>query len=255
MAVITFLSDFGSDSYHTAAFRGALFKAEVHIPFLEISNSIEAFDIVEAAYVSSMVYEEFPERSIHVLATNVVATSYHGHLAAEYNGHFFIAPDNGILPLIFDTKFTNYRRIPTERYEQKIQNAYVPFIKALIESDYQIDQIAPKADEIHTKTKLSPVKDEKEIRGTVLYVDRYGNAYTNIHREELESFISGKAYHINLSRHEQISAIANDFSDVLDGDALCFYSDHNYLVVAIKKGSAEQLLNLRKYKPLIVELE
>ena len=135
--MITFLSDFGTDSYHTAAFQGALLKHQVNLPFIQVSNSIDAFDIIEAAYLSAMVYEEFPERSIHVLATNVVATSYEGHLAAEYNGHFFIAPDNGILSLIFDQDFDDYYLIPSEGFEQKIQNLYPPFIKKLINSDFQ----------------------------------------------------------------------------------------------------------------------
>ena len=106
-----------------ASFRGAMHRSGIGLPFIEISSRIEPFDIVEASYLSSMVYQDFPEGSIHILATNVVATSFKGHLAAKYNGHFFLAPDNGILSLIFGEDFTDYYLIPTEHYEQKIQNS------------------------------------------------------------------------------------------------------------------------------------
>lgn len=247
------MSDFGADSHYLASFRGSLNRSGIDLEFIEITSRIEPFDIVEAAYLSSMVYEDFAKGSVHILATNVVATNFKGHLAAEYNGHYFIAPDNGILSLIFGAEFDQYYRIPTDHYEVKIQNVYVPFIEQLIEADFQLDKVAQKIDEVHTKTRIMPVKDGKELRGTIVFVDHFGNAYTNISREEFEAFASDGDYRINLSRHSSIDRVSNTFADVQEGDPLCFFSDNHYLVVAIKKSSAEKLLNLRKYKPLIVE--
>jgi S-adenosylmethionine hydrolase len=49
--------------------------------------------------------------------------------------------------------------------------------------------------------------------------------------------------------------VSNNFADVQEGDPLCYFSDHGYLVVAIKKSSALVLLNLRKYKPLVIQIK
>lgn len=252
MAVLTFLSDFGADSHYMASFRGAMYKADLQIPFIEITSRIEPFDIVEAAYLSSMVFRDFSEGSIHVLAANVVGTSYNGHLAAFYNGHYFLAPDNGILSLIFGEEFLDYYLIPTERYEQKIQNVYLPFI-AQLAAGGSLTEIAHKAEEVQISTRITTVNDGSELRGTVLFVDHFGNAYTNILKEEFDNFTQGIEYVINLGKHTQVNDIAQDFSDVKEGDPLCYFSDHGYLVVAIKKSSAERLLNFRKYKPLIIQ--
>ncbi|NNJ56709.1 MAG: hypothetical protein HKP14_11270, partial [Bacteroidia bacterium] len=170
MSVLTFLSDFGADSHYMASFRGAMERAQIKMPFIEITSRIEPFDIVEAAYLSSMVFKDFSENSIHILATNVVATSFEGHLAAKYKGHFFLAPDNGVLSLIFGEDFNDYYLISTEHYEQKIQNVYLPFIKKLVSADFQLDQVAKKTDKVNTKMRMVPVKDDKELRGTVLFV-------------------------------------------------------------------------------------
>lgn len=254
MSVITFLSDFGADSHYTASFRGALLRHGLDQAFIEISSSIEAFDIIEAAYISSMVYKDFPKNTVHILATNVVATSYDGHVIAKFNEQFFIAPDNGILSLIFGQDFSEYYLIPTQHFEQKIEKLYPSFIRELFDHNFELDEFASKTDKFHTKSRLVPVKDSKELRGTVLFVDHFGNAYTNISRSEFEGFIEGRNYRINLSRHEWIDSVSNNFADVQEGDTLCYFSDHDHLVVAIKKGNAERLLNLRKYKPLIIEL-
>ncbi|MDA8886302.1 SAM-dependent chlorinase/fluorinase [Bacteroidia bacterium] len=252
MSVLTFLSDFGADSHYMASFRGAMYKAKIELPFIEITSRIEPFDIVEAAYLSSMVFSDFEDGSIHILATNVVATSYKGHLVAKFNNHYFLAPDNGILSLIFGENFNNYYLIPTASYEQKIQNVYLPFITKLLQNQ-NLDEIARKADKIDTKTRIHPVRDDKELRGTVLFVDHFGNSYTNITKDEFESFVSDSDFKISLSRHSIVESISNNYSDVREGDPICYFSDHGYLVAAIKKSSAEKLLNLRKYKPLIVQ--
>jgi len=253
LPVLTFLSDFGADSHYMASFKGAMHKAAINLPFIEISSRIEPFDIVEAAYLSSMVFQDFENGSVHILATNVVATSFEGHLAALYKGHYFLAPDNGILSLIFEEGFDNYFLIPTETYEQKIQNVYLPFLEKLIAANYRLDQVAKIADEVNTNSRLVPVKDAKELRGTILFVDHFGNAYTNITKAVFTDFVADDAYVIHLSRHASIDGISNNFADVHEGDPLCYFSDHGYLVIAIKKGNAAQLLNLRKYKPLIIE--
>lgn len=236
-----------------ASFRGAMEQARIDMPFIEITSRIEPFDIVEAAYLSSMVFNDFSDNSVHILATNVVATSFEGHLAAKYNGHFFLAPDNGILSLIFGEDFNNYYLISTEQYEQKIQNVYLPFIEKLVSAGFELDQVAKKTDKVNTKTRIVPVKDEKELRGTVLFVDHFGNAYTNIEKNVFDAFVQNSSYRINLSKHSTVGSISRNFADVQEGDPLCYFSDHGYLVVAIKKSSAQQLLNLRKYKPLIIE--
>jgi hypothetical protein len=182
----------------------------------------------------------------------VVATAFDGHLAAEYNGHYFLAPDNGILSLIFGEEFTDYYLITTESYEQKIQNVYLPLIKQL-EQGEKLHEIASKAEQVNTKTRIVPVRDKEELRGTILFVDHFGNAYTNIDKEEFDKFAGESKFKINLSRHSNVSVVSNNFSDVREGDPLCYFSDHGYLVVAIKKSSAERLLNLRKYKTLVIQ--
>jgi S-adenosylmethionine hydrolase len=229
-------------------------QADLPLPFIEITSRIEPFDIVEAAYLSSMVYADFALGSIHVLATNVVATSFEGHLAAKYNGHYFLAPDNGILSLIFGEDFTEYYLIPTDSYEQKIQNIYLPFVKKLLAVG-DLSEVADKAEKVKTKTRINPVNDGAELRGTVIFVDHFGNAYTNISKHEFDSFVGERDYSINLSLHSTLSKVSNNFADVHEGDPLCYFSDHGYLVVAIKKSSALALLNLRKYKPLVIELK
>jgi S-adenosylmethionine hydrolase len=253
LSAITFISDFGPDSHYLASFKGALLQQNLHLPFIQITSRIEPFDIVEAAYLSSMVYKDFGEGSIHVLATNVVATSFKGHLAARFNGHFFVAPDNGILSLIFGESFTDFYRIKTQDYEQKIQNVYLPFLVDLEQNSWELDKVAEKTDQYETKVMPFPVKGDKELRGVVLFVDHFGNAYTNVNKQEFDSFVGSSKYLVQIGKHSTIKQISKNFADVAAGEPLAYFSDHGYLVIAIKQGNAQNLLNLRKYKPILIE--
>lgn len=253
MSAITFISDFGADSHYLASFKGALLQCKLDLPFIQITSRVEPFDIVEASYLSSMVYSDFEEGSIHILATNVVATSFKGHLAARYKNHLFIAPDNGILSLIFGESFTDYYRIKTSDYEQKIQNVYLPFLVELQNKNWELDKVAEKTDQYETKVMPFPVLNDKELRGVVLFVDHFGNAYTNVHKQVFHSFVEDGNYLVQIGKHSTITQISKNFSDVAVGEPLAYFSDHGYLVVAIKQGNAEKLLNLRKYKPILIE--
>jgi S-adenosylmethionine hydrolase len=252
LSVITFLSDFGADSHYLASFKGALLKIGTPLSFIEITSRIEPFDIQEAAYLSALVYKDFPKNSIHILATDVVSTSFNGHVAAFFDGHFFIGPNNGVLSLIFPDDFENYYLIKTTSYEQKIQNVYVPFIKELTQADFNLDRIAQKTDTILKKTSIQPIKNEKELRGHVIFVDHFGNAYTNISYTDFHSFVQNNEYTIHLSYNETVKSVKNNFSDVQDGDPICYFSDNGMIVVAVKKGNAERLLNLRKSKTITI---
>jgi hypothetical protein len=141
-----------------------------------------------------------------------------------------------------------------DSYEQKIQNVYLPFVKSLLAVE-DISLIANKAENVNTKTRLNPVNDGMELRGTVIFVDHFGNAYTNITQQEFTTFVGSRGYTINLSLHSKLNKVSNNFADVQEGDPLCYFSDHGYLVVAIKKSSALVLLNLRKYKPLVIQIK
>ena len=73
MVALTFLSDFGNGSHYTASFKGALLKAGIDIPLIEINNQVDNNEISESAYISNMVFEDFPKNSIHILSIGTIA--------------------------------------------------------------------------------------------------------------------------------------------------------------------------------------
>lgn len=252
MVALTFLSDFGQGSHYTASFRGALCKEDLSFPFIEINNQVDGNEISEAAYLSNMIFEDFPLGSIHILTVGTVAHTYDFHLIAEYKGHYFMAANNAVLSLIFGMDFDSYFTIPNPSKKLNINELYVPVIKRLLSGYGLVDFLEP-APNVKKQTLLKPGFVDGELIGSVLFVDNIGNAYTNISKQDVDKFFKNISFQIRLSRHHVVEKISDDLSDFKPGDVYGYYTNHGYLVIALREDSAEKLLNLRKYKPIIIQ--
>ncbi len=252
MVALTFLSDFGNGSHYTASFKGALLKAGIDMPLIEINNQVDNNEISESAYLSRMVFDDFPKNSIHILSIGIVAHTYDFHLIAKYKGHYFIAANNAILSLIFGMKFESYFVIPNLSKHFSINDLYIPVIKKILSGNQLADFLVP-AQNVKKQTLLKPGYVDGELIGSVLFIDNIGNVYTNISRQDFTSFFEGNPFIIKLSRHYNLDKISDELINIKPGDIYGYFSEHGYLVIAIREGSAEKLLNLRKYKPIIIQ--
>ena len=104
MACITLMSDFGLQDASVASAKGILMQYAPAIPIVDISHLIEPYHLQQAAYILASAYRNFPEGTCHVLLFDVFAEKDPRLLLCEKDGHYFLAPDNGILALAFSAE-------------------------------------------------------------------------------------------------------------------------------------------------------
>jgi len=77
MRIITFLSDFGTRDWFTAAVKGEIFKIAPDARVVDITHDIAPFDVRGAAFLLYAVYDNFPKETIHlaVVDPGVAVTS------------------------------------------------------------------------------------------------------------------------------------------------------------------------------------
>jgi len=124
----------------------------------------------------------------------------------------------------------------------------------IVENDYQPDKLYKRTDVVNKKSKINPVIHNTTLQGTIAYVDSYGNAFTNITKKIFEEFVGNNKFRIILSHFESIDKIHQKFSDVAEGQTVCIFDESDYLMIRINQGKASQLYNLRKSKPIMIEL-
>jgi hypothetical protein len=128
--------------------------------------------------------------------------------------------------------------------------------------------IGKEINQIKDITELQPIvsDDQKTIRGSVIYIDHFGNVVTNISQKLFLEVAKGRPYEIPLKsgkserRSSPIKNIWAKYSDILtsgsfaskdyEGEKLAIFNEAGFLEIAIYKsnpmtvGSASTLLGL-----------
>jgi S-adenosylmethionine hydrolase len=255
VAIITLTTDLGSKSHYLSIIKGMLLSSASRPDIVDISHDCEPFDIIESAYVFKLVYDYFPENTIHIFSIDYNSAQQGRILCAKHRNHYFIFPDNGALSLVFsEVGIAVWEVAKTPLPPFAIASILVKAAIQLMQNDYKLDQLFNQLDKFHKVGAIKPVVTDNKLIGTILFNDSYGNAHTNISKEEFEKFTSNKKFRINLSRHEWIEEVNTSFAHTKGGDSVGKFNNKDLLMIGVNRGKATQLLNLTKNKTISIDL-
>lgn len=256
LPLITLTTDFGSHSHFVAELKGKIAHIIPHCSVIDITHSISPFKLTETAFILKNSVFHFPPNTIHAVGVDCSLDVYKAVVIAKMNNQFIIAADNGIIPMAFaDGKF-EYRRIKETQSDYfSFKNSFPHYIKDLIESDFNLNKMSGSESDINNMVMQKPVYKENIITFNIIHLDAFGNAYTTLTRSFFEEIVGSKKFRICLSRFETVEKISKNYSDVSEGGKVCFFDENGYMVIAINRGRAEQLLGLKRdTSQLIVEI-
>jgi S-adenosylmethionine hydrolase len=92
---------------------------------------------------------------------------------------------------------------------------------------------------------MLPTIDESVINGSVIYIDSYRNAFTNISLDLFHQIGKGRAFDILVqSNHNRISRLNQRYGESSQGEILALFNSIGLLEIAINGGNAADLLDL-----------
>jgi hypothetical protein len=258
MAIITLTSDWGIKDHYVGAVKGTILRTMPDITIVDITHTVPPFDLNQAAFIIRNFYKNFPAGSIHILAVNTEASIRHPHTLVKYEGHWFIGADNGIFSLIFDEKpelIIDLDVIQDSDYFTFPSRDVFSKVACHIASGKPAEQLGHIKKEVLQKIAFKPVIQGDLIKGQVIYVDNYENAFTNITESLFKSATRGKKFAITFrSAKYRISQISKSYQDVPEGEMLALFSSSGHLEIAMNKGNAASLLGLNVDQAVNVEL-
>ena len=156
------------------------------------------------------------------------------------------------LPLALNNEFEWIRSVDFELLDLFISDdIYAEVVKSILEN--RLDQISIPALDYITNSKWAIIKEEKSVNGMVVIVDYFGNIITNIHIEDIASYLKKfKNISIFHRNKEIISGIVENYNDVILGEKMCRINDLGFLEIAMNKGSASSLLGIIYGQPVKV---
>ena len=243
--LITLTTDFGYGDPYVGIMKGVICGIDPQARIVDLSHGVPAQDIMAAALLLRHSSPYFPRGTIHIAVVDPGVGSARRPLLVEADGSYFIGPDNGVLSLALD------RRRPTQIIELLNPNYHLRPTSATFHgrdifapvAAYLSLGIAPQAfgDAINDWVELpwpAIVRTETAIEGEIIYIDGFGNLFTNIRKHDLEE-PSGSPSTVTLG-DLSIAAVATNYAAVEPGQYVALINSWGVLEIAIYKESAKR---------------
>ena len=270
MSIITLTTDYGLKDHFVGAIKWKILSEHYEAKIIDISHEIDPFNTAEASYIISASYASFPKGTVHLIGVDMESNKENRHIVMQWNDHYFIAADNGILSMLSQkimpqkiVAINIHGLLPTGAADLDV------FVKVAchISKGGLMNVIGKEISAIKEVTHLKSVAaaDGNSIKGNVIYIDHFGNVVTNISKKQFIEVAKGRPYEIEL-KTKNIKTILPSYSAVAisdkhpikyyEGEKLALFNEAGFLEIAIFRsnpattGCAASLLGLN-YRSII----
>jgi S-adenosylmethionine hydrolase len=260
--IITLTTDFGSSDHFVGAMKGVILDIVPEAQIVDICHSVQAFDVLDGALTISQAYSYFPTRTVHVVVVDPGVGTARRPILASSDKYHFVAPDNGVLSMIYAREARMHvRHITSQHYFlQPVSNTFHArdiFSPVAAYLAKEVDSLK-FGDEVEDYVRFSAPKpkavDENRLRAVVLKVDRFGNLVTNITPQDAPMlFAGGKAFKIVVGSRE-ITEIRSAYAEGAPGEVIGVLGSMGFLEIAANRGAAAQLTGAGKGSDVTVIL-
>lgn len=243
--VITLTTDFGYTDPFVGIMKGVISGINPAASIVDLSHGIAPQDIMAAALILRHSSQYFPRRTIHVAVVDPGVGSARRPLLLEFEGNYFIGPDNGVLSLVTEGRRPTrivYLSNPSYQLEPTSPTFHGRDIFAPAAA-YLSRGIAPEAfgetiEDFVELTWPSVLKTETSIRGEIVYIDRFGNLFTNIRSADLRELLENQ---LRIMIHDfLIPGLSTNYAAVEQGTYVALINSWGLLEIAIYKGNAQE---------------
>jgi hypothetical protein len=259
--IITLTTDFGTSDHFAGTMKGVILSIQPSAQIVDITHEVQPFEIADGAFTIAQAYPYFPKKSIHVVVVDPGVGSTRRPLLAEAAGHYFIAPDNGVLSMVFGHQPSKLRvwHITNERY----------FLRPLSRTFHGRDVFAPVA--AHLASGILPARFGTRIQdyirltfdkpkqtakktwaGSILKVDRFGNLFTNLHIDHFAG-VKTRPFEMKVGM-QTISRLALTFTECEPEEIFVIVGSSGYIEIASNQGSAAKALGCGAGSPVALTI-
>ena len=255
--IITLTTDYGTNDHLVGTLKGVILKINPDVTIVDITHHVTPYDLLDGALAIGAAYSYFPARTIHVVVVDPGVGTARRPLLVTSENQYFVAPDNGVLSLIYERDPTAVvRHANVEHYYlQPVSNTFqgrdvfAPVAAWLAKSG----QSAAMGEVIEDYKKFAmprPKATNGVMKGIVMRVDNFGNLVTNFRPEDI-SDDARKAGKVDLAVGTHVvSRLVDTFALGSAGEPIAYVGSSGYLEIAVNKGSAARTLALGRGAPV-----
>ncbi len=237
MALITLLTDFGLSDSYVAEVKGVLLSRAPGATLIDVTHQVSPGDVRAGQYLLERAWRRFPPGTVHFAVVDPGVGTARRALAASAGGHWFVAPDNGLLSFLDRPRLVSIP-IPTGAAPTfHGRDVFAPAAAALA-SGKRLEDLGPPVTDAYISPLPPPHHDGTAVMGEVLYVDRFGTLISNIPGPDVEPGVRIRV------AGTDVGALRRTFGDVERGTLVAFVGSGGTVEVAVRDGSAARLLGV-----------
>jgi S-adenosylmethionine hydrolase len=238
---IALLTDFGTRDPYVAAMKGVL-AARTEAPVHDLSHEIAPFDVLGAAWFLSAIVRYWPAGTIFVCVVDPGVGTARNIVAVEDDGgRVFLAPDNGLLTFVNGVAHAVRDAglfLPEGSNTFHGRDRFAPVAAALANGTLP-EALGPRLTSIERLRYEPPVYGDV-VRGTIVAVDRFGNAITDIDRTRIP--FAPFALRV---RDQTIERLELNYGNAAPG-AFLIVGSTGCIEISVANASAAERLQLRR---------
>jgi len=243
MPVITLTTEWKPDDIYNGIIKGKLYSLCPGATIIDNAFNIRPFDISHASFIIRNTFLNYPRGSVHIICVHTEAQKGEDYLIVKARDHFFIGTDNGIFSLILNSDPDEIIRIDAEGTTDELEI----FAKAAsgLFAGKDPAQLGKPLKSIGERVPLRATLDKEVIIGSLIFIDSYGNAISNITREIFYRVFENREFRISVQSNKNYTErISDSYNDVPVGDLLARFNSLDLLEISINGADVSELLGL-----------
>ena len=256
--VITITTDFGHKGPFAAVMKGVIISRFPAAQIIDLAHDIPAQWPPEAGFWVSRSYQYFPRGSVHIAIVDPGVGTERDILIVEYDGHYFMAPDNGLLAqmlddaddaAVFKLDVNALDRlgigVPSATFHGR--DIFAPIAAELAAGTTRPVAIGKATREWIPAWLDAPEAIDGSVSGVIVTVDTFGNLISNIDAALIDGFAEPVAH---IAGH-QIPMLTT-YGRAKPGEYLALINSFGVVEIAKAEGDAADGLGSERGAPVIL---
>jgi hypothetical protein len=212
---------------------------------IDLTHRVRRQSVAEAAFLLATSYRHFPDGTTFLCVVDPGVGSDRAAIAVASGSHRFVAPDNGLLSLVW-RQGTDLRAHAITNPDLQLPDVSATFhgrdifapAAAHLAHGTPLSDLGPALPDIELLAYAHPVHDGAgSALASVLHIDTFGNIITNIRHADLPRELDSESLEIELGG-ETVKGLLRTYSAVEGGEALLHWGSSGHLEVAVREGDA-----------------
>jgi S-adenosyl-L-methionine hydrolase (adenosine-forming) len=259
--IITLTTDYGLGDYLVGTLKGVILKINPDATIVDITHSVTPYDVMDGALAIAAAYRYFPPKTIHVVIVDPGVGSERRPLLVSGENQFFVAPDNGVLSLIYENEAAlTVRNITAEHYFiQPVsrtfhgRDVFAP-VAAWLSKTWQMASFGEEIQDFRRFSLPKPKVADGQMNGLILRVDAFGNLMTNFTPADLPEITTKEGTLRIQVGEKEVNRLVGTFTEGKPGEPVAMIGSTGFIEIVINKGNASRTFGAGRGAAVVIPI-